>query len=468
MCMKKLLKSLVLLLMLFNLSFAFAWTIDHFKVEFSEKSTWIWEALDLTITAVDKNDDVVKDYTWNVFGFSETDDSIELPEELSNDDWYSFKLSDEWVKKFENWVKFKTHWEQSISVYDANDYENVTGKWEITIVEGETSNKTVEIEILTPETNTTLPNNKLKVSGATKKNHQVKIKLNNKEEFTTTSNSDWIFEKEIEWLLTWKNVLQAFTLDADENIIWESKEVIINIDDNKPKFKKIILSPLSESWSIEENTNIEVKVFSNKKLKSVKLLFNDWVISLSETEDWIYTGNFKAPNEKKSFPIDVVMSDNLGHTTTEKEAITINVFLVETNSASETNTWTTEEIKEEELNLKINWLKVVKLKNKSVLTWDKVRTAESYDVFKKNEETWDFEFLKNVNIPKFELDITWDKIKYQYFAVKAKTKTASWELITWDLSEATKIQTWATEIILMLLLSLILWFGFMLIKRKNA
>jgi len=467
--MKKLLKLVVLLLMIFNLSYTFAWTIDHFKVEFNEKSTWIWEALDLTITAIDKNDKIVTDYTGNVFGFSETDDSINLPEELSNDDWYSFKLSDQWVKKFENAVKFNTTWEQTISLYDANDYENVTWKWEINIVKSEASKKSVEIKILTPELNTTLPESKVQVSWATAKNHQVKITLNSKQEFTTTSNTDWIFEKEIEWLSTWKNVLKAFTLDADENIIWESSEVIINIDDNKPKFKKIILSPLSESGSIEENTNIEVKVFANKNLKSVKLLFNDWVISLSETEDWIYTWWFKTPGEEKTFAIDVVLSDDLWHITTEKEAIKINVFLVETNSASEkTSTWTIKEIKEKTPNLKIKWLKVVKLKNKSVLTWNKLKDAKSYDIFKKNEQTGDFEFLKNVEQAKFEIEITWEKIKHQYFAIKAKTKTASWELLIWDLSEATKIQTWPTEIILMILLSLILWFGFMLARRRKA
>jgi hypothetical protein len=173
------------------------------------------------------------------------------------------------------------------------------------------------------------------------------------------------------------------------------------------------------------------------------------------------------------------MSDNLWHTITEKDAITINVFLVETNSASKIDTWQIKEIIEEEViekkiiveeivDLNIRWLKVVKLKNRSILTWNKVKKAESYDVFKRSKETWKFEFLKNVTIPKYEFEITWDKIKYQYFAVKAKTKTASWELIVWDLSEATKIQTWPTEIILMLILSLILWFGFMIIKRKNV
>lgn len=470
--MKKLLKITLSLLMVFNLSVVSAWTIDYFKVDFNKDSSWVWEALDLTITALDKNDEVVTDYTGNVFGFSETDDEVELPEELSHDEWYSFKLSDQWVKKFENWIKFNNTWEQSISLYDADDYENVTWKWEINIIKSDNKEKKVKIEIITPESNTTLPENKLKVSGSTTKNHQVRITLNNKEDFITTSNTDWIFEKEVEWLNTWQNLIKAFTIDADENIIWESNEVIINIDDSKPKFKKIILSPLSESGSVEENTNIEVKVFANVWLKSVKLLFNDWVIELSETEKWVYTWWFKTPWEEKVFPIDVIMTDELWHTTTEKKAIEIDVFLVETNSAEEKIvTWIEIEevdVEEDAPNLKIEWLKLVKLKSKSILSWKKLEDAKSYDVFKKNESSWDFEFLKNVVDPKFEIEITWEDIKYQYFAVKAKTETSSWEVITWSLSEATKIQTWPTEIVLILLLSLVLWFFFMIVRRKRS
>lgn len=470
--MKKLLNIVLSLFMMFNLSFAFAWTIDHFKVEFNKEIIWAWEALDLTITALDKNDEIVEDYTGNVFWFSETDDSVELPEELSDDDWYSFKLSDQWVKKFENWVKFNTPLEQSISLYDANDYENVTWKWIVNVIESKQSEQKVEIEILTPESNTTLPENKVKVSGATVKNHQVKITINNNQDVTTTSNTDWIFEKTVEWLSTWNNTIKAYTLDADENIIGESDEVVISIDDNKPKFKKITLSPVSSTWSVEENTNIEVKVHANEWLKSVKLLFDDWVIELSETEKWIYTWSFKTPSEENTFPIDVVMSDNLWHIATEKEAFKINVFLVETTSApDETSTWATEvvteEIKEDSPNLKIEWLKLVKLKSRSILSWEELEDAENYDVFKKNEKTWDYEFLKNVDEPIFEIGITWDEIKHQYFAVKAKTKTSSWELVTWDLSEATKIQTWPTQILLMLFISLILWFSFIIIRRKQ-
>ncbi len=469
--MKKILKSLIFLLLSFNLSFAFAWTVDHFQVEFSKDTAILWESLDLTIKAVDKNNDVVTDYTWNVLGISQTDDSVELPEDLASDEWYSFQLSDQWVRKFENWVTFSTSWEHNLSIYDSQDYENLIGRWEITIIEWTTNTEKVEIKILTPESNTTLADNTVQVSGATKKNHQIRIELNNKLTFTTTSNADWIFEKEIDSIPTWENVLKAYILDSDENIIWESSEVVIRIDDNKPSFKKITLSPVPDSWEVEEWTNIDVKVYATSKLKAIKLLFNDWIISLSETENGIYTWSFKAPNEEKSFDIDVVLSDNLWHTITEKKVTQIKVFLVNNSAQTDikpvkietTNSWTINK----KLNLNITWLKLVTLKTKSILTWDELEDAQDYDVYQKNDD-WEFEFVQSVEEPVIEIEMTWEEIKYQYFAIKAKTKTASWETISWDLSEATKIQTWPTEIILMLLLSLILWFAFMLYKRKNA
>ena len=423
--MKQMLKSLFFLLLTLNISFAFAWTIDHFQVEFSKSTAMQFEALDITIKAVDKNNDVVTDYTWNVLAISESDDDIELPEDLASDSWYTFQLSDQWVKKFENWVKFSNFWEQSVSVYDEDDYQNLTWKWEITIIEASNTTKTVEIEILTPETSTTITESSTKLSGATKKNHQIRIELNNKTNFTTTSNSDWIFEKEIENLETGENTFKAYVLDADENIIWESTPVIIKVDNNKPLFKKIILSPISETWSVEEWTNVDIKVFASSKLKTVKLLFNDWVISLSETENWIYTGILKAPNEEKEYSIDVVLADNLGHIVTEKNVTTINVTLVEKNSATgswdltPTITCSWSNVKASEL--KISWLKLVQLKNKSVLTWNKVEKAESYDLYQKND-SWEFDFIKNIKVPKFEIEITWDEVKYQYFAVKAKAE----------------------------------------------
>jgi hypothetical protein len=61
-----------------------------------------------------------------------------------------------------------------------------------------------------------------------------------------------------------------------------------------------------------------------------------------------------------------------------------------------------------------------------------------------------------------------EEIEYEYFAVKAVAKDEEWVVYEWDLSEATKIQTWP-EIIILLLFSLLIW-GLILgvSKRKRA
>ena len=468
--MKNIIKFFLSTLLLFNVSFAFAANIDHFIVEFNKDQAEVWEAIDLTIKAVDQNDEIIRDYTWNIFWVSITDEQAELPNDLTNDEWYTFQLSDQWVKKFENWVVFNTPWEQSISIYDSSDYENITWEWTIKIVPASEKKQNEEIEIITPENNTTLADKNVKISWQTKKNHQVQIEINNNQKITTISNSNWIFEKDVE-LQTWKNTIKAYILDADDNIIWESPEVIVMIDNNLPKFKKILLSPVSESWSVEAWTIVDVSVYATSKLKKVNVVFNDSIIELSETEDWIYTWSFKAPNEEKLFPIDVNLANDLGHTLNKKNVANLYVYLPEQNAAP------AEEQKEEltcswitDPNLlKVTWLKLVKLKTKSILTWYENKYAESYNIYEKNKD-WEFEFIKNVKEPKFEVEITWDKIKYSYFAVRAKTKwcNSEWKEteLLWDYSDATKIQTWPTLIIL-LFISLLLWGSFMYINRKK-
>jgi hypothetical protein len=112
------------------------------------------------------------------------------------------------------------------------------------------------------------------------------------------------------------------------------------------------------------------------------------------------------------------------------------------------------------------------LKSKSILTWDELKDAKSYNVYKKLED-WNLEFIENVVEPKFEVLIDMDakEIKYEYFAVKAvaEDENSEWEIYTyeWDLSEATKIQTWP-EIIILLLLSLLVWWLVLAFFKKRA
>jgi len=452
---------------LFSFPSVFAAWIDHFEVNLKPNTAEIGEALDLTIKAVDKNNTVVPDYVWTILIFSESDPEAELPSALK-DNTYTYKLSDEWVIKFENAVKFKSPWTQDIHIYDLNDD---TVFW---IAEAKISEKKVaqnlDIEIISPESGLTIWENKIWISWKTKKNHQVKIILNNSDETSTTSNWTWIFEVEVNNLTDWDNVIKAQVLDADWNIVWESKETSISVNIDNLNIKNIKVTP----ESVDPENSFEVEIVANPKLDSVQIILNDIVTKLEETTDWVYTAKIYAPKETGVYKIDVKVKDELGHEKTEIWSSSITVNQVELSSAVEhvskkvtpvaiKNTTSDTNIKKD---LKIKWLKLVELKTKSILSWDKVKWVDSYNIYKKTNDR-KLELITNVKDTTFEVVMWNGKEKYDYFAVKAVSKTASWEVYEWSLSDATKIKT-GPEILILLLLSLFIWWLVLVVKQKNA
>jgi hypothetical protein len=440
-------------------SSVFAWWIDHFEVNFNPDTAKAWEALDLTIEAVDKNNVSVTDYEWTVLIFSESDPEAELPIALE-ENTYTFSSADQWTVVFENSVKFLEKWTQNIHVYDFED-DTVFG-----IAEAEITKEEVvvnqEIEIISPETGLTIWEDALKVSWTTSKNYQIKIILNWTEEFLTTSDSTWMFEKEITSLSEWENSFVAQILDSDLSVIWESREVKVKVELNTISFKNIKTTPeeIDSEWSFE------VEVIATAGLTEVSTIINDVITSLEETWEWIYTASIYAPKEEWNYKIDVVLKDELGHETKELWAWNIKVNAIELEAATVIEPEPKPEPKEEKIDLTISWLKLVELKTRSILTWDKVKWAKSYNVYKKLSD-WELELIENVEEEKFEVAITWDEITYEYFAVKALAETLEWEVYEWDLSEATKVKTWP-ELVLLLIISLFASGLYVASKQKKA
>ncbi len=450
-----------------SISSVFAAWIDHFQVDFTPNTAEVGEAIDLTIKAVDKNNIVIKDYDWTILIFSESDPEAELPSALE-ENTYTYTLSDEWVIKFENAVKFKKSWTQNINIYDLND-DTVFWIAEAEITEA-TVIQNVDIEIVSPENWLTIWENKIWISWTTQKNHQVKIILNKDNEIKTTSNADWIFEVDVTDLVDWDNILKAQVMDADWNIIWESKEISIRVDIDNLNIKNIKVTP----QSVDPENSFEIEIVANPKLNSVEVILNDVVTSLEEIKDWVYTAKMYAPKDSWTYKIDVKITDELGHEKTEIWSSSITVNEIQLKAADEevvtviepevisTSTWTNDAKKE----LKIKWLKLVELKTKSILSWDPVEWADSYNIYKKLE-TWNLELITNVENTTFEIVMWNEKESYDYFAVKAVAKTDSWTIYEGSLSDATKIKTWP-EILILFLLSLFIWWLVLVIKQKNA
>ena len=454
---------------IFSFSSVFAAWIDHFQVDLSPKTANVNDAVDLTIEAVDKNNNVIKDYDWTILIFSESDPEAELPISLE-DNTYTYKLSDEWVVKFENAVKFKNAWTQNINVYDLND-DTVFWIAEIQINEPKSDEK-IDIEISSPEDWLTIWENKINVSWTTQKNHQVKVIINGKNELKTTSNSDWIYEIEATDLVDWDNTIKAQVLNADWNVVWESNEIKIKVNTDSLSIKNVKVTP----ESVDPENSFEIQVIANPKLNKVEAILNDVVTKLEETKEWVYTAKLYAPKESGTYKIDIKISDELWHEKTEVWSSSIKVNEIKLEAAKEepkkeevkkeTNTWTTTTNKKD---LKITWLKLVELKTKSILSWNPVEWAESYNIYKKsnNNNNWELELITNTKKTSFEIVMWNQKETYDYFAVKAVAKTNSWEIYEGSLSDATKVKTWP-EILILFLLSLFIGWLILVVKQKKA
>lgn len=466
--MNSYIKALVFLFSLFSVHGAYAaGALDHFEVILWKEEAKVGEALDITISAVDKNNEIITDYTGDILVFSESDTEAEFPTVLVENS-YTFIAANEGSVKFENAVKFNNSGVQDLYVYDLHD-ENILWVAEVTITEAEIQ-KDVEIKILSPENGVTLGKNNITVSGTTQKNHQVRIIVNNEQDLFTTSNAEGIFEKEVENLKQWANTLMAHVLNADSEKIGESERIDVKINSSAPEFKTITINPTGD---IEAQSEVTIEVVSNIGLDSVTVIIDDVITELKETKDGIYSATTAAPGEAGEYPVDVVLKDEFAHETTEKNAATLTITaLPDLTAGDEEEPKPVIEIIEdtptelpEELDLTITDIEVTELKTKSVLTWKELDDAESYNVYKKIAEN-KVELIETVAEPRFEIAITGDEIKYDEFAIKALGKTSSGEVVQGDLSEMTKVKTGPELYVILALLALLMTGGIFFMRKE--
>ena len=464
----KLTKKIILSLLastIFSYSWVFAAWVDHFKVDLVPTTAKVWDALDLTIEAVDKNNKTIVDYKWTILIFSESDPEAGLPSALE-ENTYTFLTADQWKIKFENAITFKSAWLQDIHIYDLNDD---TVLW---VAEAEISEdaliKSIDISVISPEEWVTIGKNTISVSWLTQKNYKVKIIVNWKDEYTTTSNDEWIYEKSIEKLLDWENKFKAQVLDAKDKVVGESKTVNIKVVLDSLNIKSVKINP----ESVDPEGSYEVEMIANPGLAEASIVVNDTIAKLTETKSGIYTTKIVAPKISWIYKIDAKIKDELGHEKTELWVASLKVNDVELQAATEVQkvpeviASNTGVICDENKEYKITWLKLVELKTKSILTWNKMDGVDSYNVYKKLE-SWELELIQNVKESTFEVEIKGNDIKYDYFAVKAVAKNNCWKVYEWSLSDATKVKT-GPEILILLLLSLFIWWFTFIVKRKKA
>lgn len=442
-----------------------AWSVQKFEVQTNPSKANVWEAVDLTIKALDKDWNTLKDYVGEVLIFSQSDTKAEFPW-LLTDNTYKFKASDSWVVKFENAVKFTKAWTQDINVYDTSN-ENVYWLAEVEVTSWGTTTSSWEISIKSPENGITVWTDKIKVSWTTLKNHKVKIFLNTNKEFNAISNWEWFYEADVSPVPSWDNFLVAKVLDSDWKSVGESEKILFKVESSAPKFKSIKVNPEAEVvW--ESLMNLELE--STPKLGSVEVVLNDVIQKLTETSKaWVYTWSITAPKDNWEYKLDVILKNELWVESKQNWVYTVVVKNIELAAApveepEQTSTWINcDDLKKE---LVIKNIKLVKMKTKSVLSWDKIEKANSYNLYKKDKSWTGMILIQNLTENQVDINIGWDKIDYDDFAVKAVFKNENCDIESSDYSNMTKVQTWPREIIL-IIVSLLMVSWMFYLRRKS-
>ncbi len=236
--------------------------------------------VDMTIKAVNANNEIVKEYQWDVF--------IEIEEFLDSSDYvvpsdgfYTFLAQDQWIKLFSKWLNIKKEWTYTIKVSDLED-ENI--KWEktVTIWSHASSSDKWKITLLLPaqwwiEKDKTIS---LIWNNPQYPNSQFKIFLNDSIVGEGMTDANWNLNMYVTWSKEWENSLQIKMMDVNNIIIAESDLI------------KFTYSPIKD-W-----------VFNSIQLLPWNKV-NQWdkVKFLVSTTEWVTSAQIKLSNGKSS-PMD--------------------------------------------------------------------------------------------------------------------------------------------------------------------
>lgn len=555
----------ILSLILFNFSWLFAaeWTtvsqVDHFEISTTPESTKPWEAIDLTVKAVDKSWNVKKDYVWTIYITVENDTKATVP----YIDWYEFVPADLWQKTFSKWLSFTKTGKMKVTVIDI-DNDQLEWSIDVNVWEWEATPTWAgsgDITITSPDNWVTISWNKITVTWTAKKNSKVQYFLNWKElkDLEWQTDEKWAFSAEITEVTQSQNVIQVRILDGNDAVIAESSKISVSVDAWGPAFKSLTIKEWQEApaWS-------EINISANADSGLNEFMVTIWEITQPLTEStsspWVYEGKITLPTSPADYSLDISIKNAMWKETTKKwvasiKAIESNIFKNIKSQVSDKKVTFTFEVnpdKEEYAKFKfkywtsadtlktawdtqikesttfekikimsgstyswyipgldpastyyfqiyaidkdgreiswiqseiievafsmssagnkcmisnVSWLKTTKNGDVVELSWDSITEATSYNVYKKDKD-WNFVLIENVKANKYTINISWDKVKYDEFTIKAVCGDGDNVQESADYSQATKVQTWPAQIALLLWISLTVWYLF--IRRRLA
>ena len=271
---------------------------DSFLVKVDPDTFWVWQAVDITVTAL-KNGVVLQDYIWDVFfeiKWLMPDDYV-----VPSMGFYSFLIQDQWTKTFSKWLEIKKPGTYQVKVYDITDVNEEFAWFASVIVWNTSSNQNLkQINITSPINSSTEKKSTINViwSSFDLRNSPIDVYLNDMLVASSNTDSMWNFNVYISNLNSGQNTIQAKILDIDNILLWESSVVVVNY---QPPFDWVFNSiEILPSWTLKEWDKVTFTVSTVDDVSSAQMLFSD---GSSYPLDLLSPGIFKK---------DMIMTDVVG------------------------------------------------------------------------------------------------------------------------------------------------------------
>ncbi len=291
--------------------------IHHFNI-ITSPTTKENEAIDVTVEAKDKDDRTITNYRGSVFFQSTSDFTATLPAQGKS---IQFKESDNGVLKLSKAVVFKRKGNQTLQVSDAVEDAEGTVTIKVDPADSLATNTASgeTITIITPENNSSIATETITISGKTKKNSKVILKLNGSEVATLASDDSGIFTKTISNITQSSNILTAEIMDGNNRAVGIA-ESRFSIADAGPKYYNTAITP---SNSVEAGSPIGITIDAEPGLAEVSALVDGSIIIAKEESSGKYKINTTAPALSGSYEINVSLKNALSKIQNKPNAITL-------------------------------------------------------------------------------------------------------------------------------------------------
>ena len=265
----------------------------------------VGEAVDITVRAVDTAKSTVTGYRGSIiFNTDNIGDTVPAPGKT-----IAFTADDSGEKKFSKGLIFKKSGKQKIYVTDVSD--DIIGEATINVEPATTTVTPADtsIVIITPENGTKIANDMVMVSGKSRKNSKVIIKLNGQEAGTVTTDEGGIFTKNLTALTQENNIITASLIDGANTVLASSPEI---------QFSRVLTSAstygvtISPSATVEASSPIDIIIDATPGLAEISISLDGAVMIAREWQAGKYAIQTIAPLKAGVYDLPITQKDTLG------------------------------------------------------------------------------------------------------------------------------------------------------------